>query len=38
MKFSRIKNHTPEKKVGHTSEFILVFIDKIEKQLFIKNC
>ena len=25
------------KKVGHTSKFCLAFIDKLEKELFIKN-
>ena len=32
-----VKNHTYLKKVGHTSEFILAFIDEHEKQLLIKD-
>ena len=29
------KNHMHVKKVGHTSEFFLAFIDELDKQLFI---
>ena len=31
------KNHTHEKKVAHTSEFLLVFIDELENQIIIKK-
>ena len=32
-------NHTHVKKLGHTSEFFLAFIDELEKQIIIKkNC
>ena len=31
------KDHTHMKKVGHTPEFLLGFIDELEKQLFIKK-
>ena len=36
-KSERRKNHTYVKKVGHTSEFFLAFIDELEKQIFIKK-
>ena len=36
--FSQFKNHIEMKKVGHTSDFFLVIIDELEKQIFMKNC
>ena len=32
-----LKNNTHVKKVGHTSEFLLAFIDELEKQIFIEK-
>ena len=36
IKYTNVKKyHTHKKKVGHVSEFLLVFINELKKQLFI---
>ena len=36
-KNQNLKNHIHVKKVGHTSNFFLAFIDETEKQIIIKK-